>query len=76
MCGGRGPGLGARPPLEQRGHFFRLAPATADLDESAHNGAHHVAEEPVSGDLMRENALSVTPDGSGNRACGSVGLTA
>ena len=76
MWRGRGAGFGAWPPLEQRGHVFRLAPATTDLDESAHNSAHHVAEKAVPRDFIREDALSITPDGSGNCARGSVGLTA
>ena len=64
MGGGRGPSLGARPALEQRGHVFGLAPATTDLDERADNRSHHVTQEPVSGDFIREKAVEchASPD--------------
>ena len=45
---GRRPGLSPRPGLEQRGHVFGFAPATAHFDEGPDNRSHHVTEEAVS----------------------------
>ena len=76
MRGRGGSGLGARPVFEQRGHVFRLAPATTDIDKRADNRSHHMAEEAVSGDFIRKNAVAVTPYRSCNRARGPARVAA
>ena len=70
------PGLGTGSAIEELGHCFRVARATADLDEGANNRPNHVTQEPVSRNLIRQNALTITPVGSGDRADGPVRLTA
>ena len=76
VCRCRGSGLRPRPVLEQRGHGFRVAPAAPDVNEGAHNCSHHMAEETIAGDLIREKAAlgrlvptfstTLTPAGSAN----------
>lgn len=61
--GRRGAGLRARARLEQMRHVFGGAPPASDLDERANDCSHHMAEKSVSSDLIRQQAVGITPPG-------------
>src|SRR5258705_8977937 len=68
--------VAARAAGYQIRHRRHRAPPAANLDEGADDGAHHVAEEPVAGDFIPQEAVAGEQLGPRKRAHRAAGLAA